>query len=205
MDIEAVAPADPGRQVAMHPDERRGGRGQQPVGLNDAASLHVGHQRLPLGIGRRITASAGQSGDERCAFDALGIDTPRGRVVTDQFGVGLEGCQGFDFRALAADGRAGAAERGDHRNTDRESHQPPPNGDAGRGSAVVRVGFVVHPRRHYFVVRPMRRGGLVPHTGPRRWFPKVLPRLFFRAGRGEVRGRPGDGQGCFVWLICGRG
>ena len=111
VDVEAVALADAGSQIAVHPDKRSGRRGQQLVGLDDAAGLHVGHQRLSLRTGWRVATGAGKSGDEGRPFDPLRGRAPGIGVVADELRVGLEVDQRLDLGALTADRRTRAANR----------------------------------------------------------------------------------------------
>ena len=185
MNIEAVTSTHAWRQVAVHPDERCGGRRQQSIRLDNATGLHVGHQRLPLGIGRRVTAGAGQSGDECRPFDSLGIDAPRGRIVANQFRVGLECGEGFDLRTLTTDGGPGAADRGDEqRQPDQEPRLARCRRDTAVVTVVMRVVFVMHRRCHSCDVRqPSRRAW--PAHGP----PSVVLKRSFRNALSRVEGR----------------
>ena len=120
-DVEPVSLADARRQGGLHPDERRLRRGEERVGIDDAALLHVGEEHRPLRPGRRVAARVGQSGDQRGPLDPLRAESRGDRVVADEFGVGLEAGEGLDLGALTADGRARTTRRGhEERQADEE-------------------------------------------------------------------------------------
>ena len=87
----------------MHPHKSSGVGCQQLIRFNNPTGLHIGHQRLPLRIWRRIASSSRQACYQSCAFDPLGIDAPRSGVVADKFCISLEAQKRLDFGALAPD------------------------------------------------------------------------------------------------------
>ena len=129
VDVETIPLLHTGGQVGMHPDERRRRRGKQLVGLDDAARLHVGHQRLALQARRRIAAGAREPGDERRPLDPLRRRAPGRGVIADVLGVGLEVDERLDLGALAADRRSRAAGR-----QAGESHEEQEHGGVSCGS-----------------------------------------------------------------------
>ena len=156
--VEAITLPDTGRQVAMHPDQRRGRRGKQRVGLNHTPRLHVGQQGLPPGIGRRITAGAGEARDEGRPFDALRIHAPGNGVVADEPGLGLDIEERLDLGALAADGRAGAADEHDDQRCGRNAPGLP---------AAIQRAVAVDRSRHRICSQGKLRHGSVRREGRR--------------------------------------